>query len=156
MQSRTCGNCAYREKLKQGLPRRRVGGEPRLHADEHNKPTGKCLPVSHPQSSRVNKECTLSISNFYWRFYYLRESTRIWRSGALTSLNWKVIVMFSLIAAIKRKWVSRLVRCSRLDTRPKKLSLLLLKKILLFLQSGEGREKGRDTSMCGCPSHTPY
>ena len=28
--------------------------------------------------------------------------------------------------------------------------------IYLFLERGEGGEKGRETSMCGCPSHTPY
>ena len=34
-----------------------------------------------------------------------------------------------------------------------------LKKILfiyLFLERGEGREKERETSMCGCFSHAPY
>ena len=27
--------------------------------------------------------------------------------------------------------------------------------IYLFLERGEGRERGRETSMCGCPSHAP-
>ena len=26
----------------------------------------------------------------------------------------------------------------------------------LFLERGEGRKRGRETSMCGCLSHTPY
>ena len=28
--------------------------------------------------------------------------------------------------------------------------------IYLFLDRGEGRERGKETSMCGCLSHTPY
>ena len=28
--------------------------------------------------------------------------------------------------------------------------------IYSFLERGEGKEKGRETSMCGCLSHTPY
>ena len=28
--------------------------------------------------------------------------------------------------------------------------------IYLFLERGEGKEKERDTSMCGCLSHAPY
>ena len=36
------------------------------------------------------------------------------------------------------------------------LFLLSFKNILLIFRERGGREKGRETSMCGCPSHAPY
>ena len=34
--------------------------------------------------------------------------------------------------------------------------LFIFDFIYLFLDRGEGREKGRETSMCGCFSRAPY
>ena len=36
------------------------------------------------------------------------------------------------------------------------IKLLFLIFICLFLERGQGRERGRETSMCGCLSHAPY
>ena len=48
-------------------------------------------------------------------------------------------------------WLSILILESDLFLKKKKNLF-----IYLFLGRGEGREKGRETSMCGCLLHAPY
>ena len=48
-------------------------------------------------------------------------------------------------------------KLTKLLKRQLKLSLFLFKDfIYLFLERGEGQKRGIETSMCGCPLHTPY